>query len=178
MKRMLCACWLFILLGSAGLGCIDTAMAADEVRLNIVAFEKRDNTFQFDPIVIGTYSDLLRGIEGHADIVFLNRTPPIRDKDIINLQVDALRLVDNNLANGGLNCQFSFDNESDEGSAFYSVAGLCTLLYVEGKGTRKVRVPIKRVMLSEANYGNNVWLRIYENSQQGIVIYADVDPAK
>jgi len=154
-----------------------SALAADEVRLNIVAFKKHDANFQFDPIIVGSYSDLMQVMQKHADIIFLNRTPPIRDKDIINLQVDALRLVDNKLANGGLNCQFSFDNESDEDSQFYSVAGLCTILFAESKGTRTVRAPIKRTMLSEANYGNNVWLRIYENSEEGIVIFADVDPA-
>jgi len=153
------------------------AFAADEVRLNIVAFEKRDSSFQFDPIITGSYSDLMQSMQNNADIIFLNRTPPVRDKDIINLQVDALRLVGNNLANGGLNCQFSFDNESDEESQFYSVAGLCSILFAEGKGTRSVRAPIKRTMLSEANYGINVWLLLYENSEEGVAIYADVDPA-
>jgi len=154
-----------------------SAMAADEVRLNIVAFKKHDAEFQFDSIIVGNYSDLMQVMQGHADIIFLNRTPPVRDKDIINLQVDALRLVDNRLANGGLNCQFSFDNESDEESQFYSIAGLCTILMAEGKGTRSVRAPIRRTMLSEVNYGNNVWLRIYENRDEGVVIFADVDPA-
>lgn len=154
-----------------------SVLADEEVRLNIAAFEKRNAAFQFEPIITGNYSTLMRSMEGHADIVFLNRTPPVRDKDIVNLQVDALRLVDNSLANGGLNCQFSFDNESDEESQFYSVAGLCTILYAEGKGTRTVRAPIKRTMLSEANYGVNVWLLIYVNVKEGIAIYADVDPA-
>lgn len=153
------------------------ANAADEVRLNIVAFEKRDSSFQFDPIITGSYSDLMQLMQGNADIIFLNRTPPLLDKDIINLQVDAMRLVKNNLANGGLDCQFSFDNESDEDSQFYSVAGLCTILFAESKGTRIVRAPIKRTMLSEANYGINVWLLLYENSKEGVAIYADVDPA-
>lgn len=154
-----------------------SAFAADEVRLNIAAFEKRDASFQFEPIITGNYSTLMQSVEGHADIIFLNRTPPVRDKDIINLQVDALRIVDNKLANGGLNCQFSFDNESDEDSQFYSIAGLCTILYAEKLGTRTVRAPIKRTMLSEANYGVNVWLLIYQNVKEGIAIYADVDPA-
>lgn len=166
-----------LLMISLFLVCSSPAFAADEVRLNIVAFEKRDASFQFESIITGSYSELMQGMEGHADVIFLNRTPALRDKDIINLQVDALRMVDAHLANGGLNCQFSFDNESDDESQFYSVAGLCTILFAEKKGTRAVRAPIKRTMLSEANYGNNVWLLIYQNREEGIVIYADVDPA-
>jgi len=177
MKKMIELLMVFLLLGFMLPGLASPAFAADEVRLNIVAFEKRDSGFQFESIITGSYSELMRSMEGHADIVFLNRTPPLRDKDIINLQVDALRMVDTTLANGGLNCQFSFDNESDDDSQFYSVAGLCTILFAEGKGTRTVRAPIKRTMLSEANYGNNVWLLVYENREEGVVIYADVDPA-
>jgi len=153
-----------------------SVMAYDEVRLNIAAFEKRNATFEFDPIIMGKYSDLLASMESNADIIFLNRTPPIRDKDMINLQVDAMRMVKGVLSNGGLNCHFSFDNESDEESEFYSVAGLCTLLIAENGGTRKVRAPIKRVMLSDANYGNNIWMKVYEDKVNGIILYADVDP--
>jgi len=153
------------------------AQAADPVRLNITAFEKRTPSFVFDPIITGTYAELFATMSGKADVVFLTRTPALLDKDVINLQVDALRMASNSkLANEGLNCQFSFDNETDEDSQFYSVAGVCSLLHASDKGTETVRAFIKRVTLSEANYGNNVWLLIYEDKQRGIAIYADVDP--
>lgn len=150
---------------------------ADEfVRLNIVAFQKRNPAFEFESIITGTYAQLFEQMQGKSDVIFLNRTPVLQDKDVINLQLDALRMTQGQLANGGLNCQFSFDNESDEDSQFYSIAGMCTLMYAEATGTRKVRAYIKRTMLSDVSYGMNVWMKVYEDKQEGVVIYADVDP--
>ena len=153
------------------------AMADDMVRLNIAAFERRDASFQFDSIITGTYADLFNIMKNKADIVFLNRTPVLLNGDVINFQIDALRMASNQkLANAGVNCQFSFDNESDEDSEFYSIAGLCRLFEPTDIGTNKVKAVIKRTMLSDANYNMNVWMKIYENKEQGLALYADVDP--
>ncbi len=110
-------------------------------------------------------------------MILLNRTPALLNGDVINFQVDALRMASNQkLANGGVNCQFSFDNESDEDSEFYSIAGLCQMLEPTETGTNTIKAIIKRTMLSDANYNMNVWMKVYEDKQQGIAIYADVDP--
>jgi len=39
-----------------------------------------------------------------------------------------------------------------------------------------VRAIIKPTTLSEANYGVNAWISIYQDKETGIIIYADVDP--
>lgn len=153
------------------------ASADDLVRLNIVAFEKRDPNFAFDSIITGTYADLFQSMQSKADVIFLNRTPVLRHMDVVNLQLDAMRIVgDEKLANEGLNCQFSFNNQSDEDSQFYSLAGMCSILDASKKGTDKARFYIKRTMLSDVNYGNNAWMLIHEDKQRGVAVYADVDP--
>jgi len=53
---------------------------------------------------------------------------------------------------------------------------MCNLFYSYEGGTHKVRTIIKRVTLSEANYGVNAWISIYKDKKTGIIIYADVDP--
>jgi len=146
-------------------------------RLNIVAFKIRDKEFHFESLITGTYAQLFQEFEGKADVIFLNRTPVLQDGDVLNIQEDALRMADNNkLANDGLNCTFSFTNLSDSDSEFYAIAGMCNLFYSYEGGTHKVRTIIKRVTLSEANYGVNAWISIYEDKKTGIIIYADVDP--
>jgi len=164
---------LMMLASSAG---SNNAQADEMVRLNIAAFTKKEADFKFDPIISGTYAQLFEGMQTHADVIFLNRTPVLRDKDVVNLQEDALRMSQGELSNGGLNCQFSFDNESDDESQFYSIAGMCNLLFAEDSGTRSVRAYIKRTMLSDVNYGMNVWIKIYEDKETGLALYADVDP--
>ncbi len=148
----------------------------DAVRLNIAAFEIRDKDFKFESLITGTYAQLFQAFEGKADVIFLNRTPVIKDGDVLNFQQDALRMVGDNLANDGLNCTFSFSNLSDEDSQFYTISGLCNLMYSHEEGTRKVRTVVKRAILSEANYGVNAWISIYEDKEAGVILYADVDP--
>jgi len=157
-------------------GPVSIAHASELVRLNIAAFEKRDAAFEFESIITGTHAQMFEQMQGKSDVIFFNRTPVLMDKDVINLQLDALRMSKGALANGGLNCQFSFDNESDEDSQFYSIAGMCTLMHAEADGTRKVRAYVKRTMLSDVSYGMNVWMKVYEDKAEGIAIYADVDP--
>ena len=148
----------------------------ESVRLNIVAFEIRDKDFTFESLITGTYAQLFQEFEGKADVIFLNRTPVIRDGDVLNIQEDALRMVGDQLANDGLNCTFSFSNLSDSDSDFYTISGMCNLMYSYEGGTRKVRTIVKRAILSEANYGVNAWISIYEDKEAGVILYADVDP--
>ncbi|OIO66378.1 MAG: hypothetical protein CO186_06180 [Zetaproteobacteria bacterium CG_4_9_14_3_um_filter_49_83] len=152
-------------------------IADDMVRLNIAAFETRVAGFSFDAIITGTYADLFNNVKGKADIIYLTRTPVLLNGDVLNIQIDALRMASNNkLSNEGLNCQIIFDNQSDEASQFYSISGLCTMLEATDTGTNKIKAYIKRTMLSDANYNMNVWIKIYEDKVQGMAIYADVDP--
>ncbi len=32
-------------------------------------------------------------------------------------------------------------------------------------------------MLSDISYGMNIWMKVYEDSSEGLAIYVDVDPA-
>lgn len=154
----------------------DEGTLHDAVRLNIVAFEMRDKDFIFERLITGTYAQLFQTFEGKADVIFLNRTPVIKDGDVLNIQQDALRMAGDNLSNDGLNCTFSFNNLSDSSSEFYAISGMCNLMYSTDEGTRKVRTIVKRAILSEANYGVNAWISIYEDKEAGVILYADVDP--
>lgn len=153
----------------------DMAYAADRF-LNIAAFQKKDLAYEYDPLLSGNYTQLLSQLEKDNYLLFLNRTVKVQDRDVINLQSNVLRMRDSKLEDGGIDCRFSFDDESDAESAFYSLSGMCYIMQPNGKGeTIRSKVVIKRVMLSDPNYGVNVWLKLYEDKHSGIAIFADID---
>ncbi|MDQ6975098.1 MAG: hypothetical protein Q9M22_00880 [Mariprofundaceae bacterium] len=149
---------------------------ADETRyVNIAAFQMKDGNSE--SIFTGRYSELMKMMEDKkAILLFMLRTPSVKGEDIINFQSDVLHLTKKgNLANGGLNCQFSFDNESDEDSQFYSLSGICAVLTPSAKGTDKHRIIMKRVMLADILPTINVWTRLYHDPKTNVVFYVDMD---
>lgn len=150
--------------------------AAEARYINIAAFQMGEDKSS-DAIFTGKYSELMKLMEDKkAKLLFVLRTSSIEDQDIINFQSDILHLTKNGtLANGGLNCQFSFDNESDEDSQFYSLSGICTVLTPSPKGTDKYRIMMKRVMLSDILPTTNIWTRLYHDKKTNIVFYMDMD---
>ncbi len=149
---------------------------ASEVRyVNIAAFQMKDKNS--DSIFTGRYSELMKIMEDKkAILLFMLRTPSVKNQDIINFQSDVLHLTKKGgLSNGGLNCQFSFDNESDEDSQFYSLSGICAVLTNTAEGTDKYRIMMKRVMLSDILPTTNIWTRLYHDPKTNIVFYVDMD---
>jgi len=153
----------------------DMAHAADRF-LSIAAFQKKDLAYQYDPLLSGNYTQLLSQLEQDNYLLFLNRTVKVKDRDVINLQSDVLRMQNGQLANGGIDCHFSFDNETTADSSFYSLSGMCYIMHAtDGGGTERRSVLIKRTMLSDPDYGGNLWMKLYEDKETGIAIFADVD---
>ena len=144
--------------------------------VNLVAFQMDHKGASFDPILTGNLGELITSLEKDAHVLFSTRTANVVDRDVINLQTDVLRMTSENvLANGGLNCRFIFDDESDEDSAFYSISGICDQLVAAEEGTRKKQAIIKRTMLSDPSPLFNVWTRFYEDNASGMVFYVDID---
>lgn len=150
--------------------------SAEERFLNIAVFQKTSAAFEFDPLLVGTLGGLVSELERDATIVFVNRTESVQDRDVINIQSDVLRITkQGKLANGGLNCRFSYNNNSSDDSAFYSIRGMCDLMKADHTGTNKRKILMKRTMLSEPNTGSNLWMLFHEDRESGIAFYADMD---
>ncbi len=152
------------------------AQALESRHVNLVAFQADHSSVNFDSIITGNLGELITNLEKNAHVLFATRTAGVVDRDVINLQSDVLRMTDKNtLANGGLNCRFIFDDESDEDSAFYSISGICDQLVAGYEGTQKKHAVIKRTMLSDPSTTFNVWTKFYEDKVSGMVFYVDID---
>jgi len=115
-------------------------------------------------------------METSAHVVFATRTSKLQDRDVINLQADVMRLTkQGNLASGGLDCRFIFNDESDEDSAFLSISGMCDRLAANASGTDRKKIIIKRKMLSDPSAVFNVWLKLYDDPTTGLAVYTDID---
>jgi len=158
-------------------GTTPDARAADEAHyINLVAFQADKPNFNYEGIFNGNLGQLITSVESHAHVVFATRTSSLQDRDIINLQADVMRITkQGNLASGGLDCQFIFNDESDEDSAFFSISGMCDRLAANATGTDRKKIIIKRKMLSDPSRIFNVWLKLYEDPATGLAVYTDID---
>jgi len=150
---------------------------ASEVRqVNLVAFQKDHANAQFESLFTGSLGALISSVEQDAHVLVALRTPEVKDRDIINIQSDVLRMAAaNKLANSGLNCRFFFNDESDEDSLFYSISGVCDILSSDKTGTQKQQFLVKRTMLSDPSKVFNIWTKFHEDNQLGLVFYVDID---
>ena len=153
------------------------AQAADEAHyINLVAFQADKQSFNYEGIFNGNLGQLITSVETHAHVVFATRTSTLQDRDIINLQADVMRITkQGNLASGGLDCRFIFNDESDEDSAFFSISGMCDRLAANTMGTDRKKIIIKRKMLSDPSRIFNVWLKLYDDPATGLAVYTDID---
>ncbi|OIP99210.1 MAG: hypothetical protein AUK35_07870 [Zetaproteobacteria bacterium CG2_30_46_52] len=166
-------------------GCLltmsSTSLATNTERhVNLVALQADDvsafKAANFDSIITGNLGALITSFEKQTHVMFSTRTAGLLDRDVINVQTDVLRLAsDNTLANGGFNCRLIFDDESDEDSAFYSISGICDQLVASASGTTKKQTIIKRTMLSDPSEAFNVWSKLYEDKETGLIFYVDID---
>ncbi|WP_038247628.1 hypothetical protein [Ghiorsea bivora] len=150
---------------------------ADTIRqVNLVAFQKDHKNANFEGLFTGSLSALISSVEKDAHVMVALRTPKVKDRDIINVQSDVLRMTsENKLANSGLNCRFFFNDESDEDSLFFSISGVCDVLDSDAAGTHKKQFLVKRTMLSDPSKVFNVWTKFHEDKDLGLVFYVDID---
>ena len=151
--------------------------AQDQRFLNLVAFQAKQANVVYESIFTGELGELITSVENQgAKVVFATHTTALQARDIINLQVDVMRMTKaNTLANSGLNCRFMFGDESDEDSYFYSVSGICDRLLANETGTEREKIMVKRKMLSDPSTVFNVWMKFYEDTKTGVAFYVDID---
>lgn len=165
---------LFLLLF---IGIIPRAHAEEQAHyVSLVAFQADTIGFKYESIFNGNLGQLITSVEKDAHVVLATRTSRLKNRDVINLQADVMRMTtENNLASGGLDCRFIFDDESDEDSAFFSISGICDRLAANENGTNRKKIIIKRKMLSDPSTVFNVWLKLYEDPVTGLAFYTDID---
>ncbi len=145
-------------------------------QVNFVAFQKDHKNTNFEGIFTGSLGALISSVEKDAHVIVALRTPEVKDRDIINVQSDVLRMTSQNkLANSGVNCRFFFNDDSDEDSLFYSISGVCDMLDSGVNGTRKKQFLVKRTMLSDPSKVFNIWTKFHEDKDLGLVFYVDID---
>lgn len=156
-----------------------TAQGGEPRHVNFAAFQKQAPNFQFDPIVMGKFSDFISAMNG-AQILLLSHTADAIDGDVINIQTDVLRDEGNGkLGDFGINCQMSFKDESTKEYTSYATGGLCHLIQM-GLGKKKTNLTaiIPVASLPDTAQGVDAWVELYEDEKTGIAFYANVGKAE
>jgi len=154
------------------------SVQANEVKhsMNIVVFQTNVAGFKYESIINGSLGKLITSMQAHTQVIFATHTATLKNRDVINLQTDVMHMTANgDLASGGLDCRFIFNDESDEDSAFFSISGICDRLTATAQGTTRQQAVIPRKMLSDPSPSFNVWLKLYDDPNTGMAVYTDID---
>lgn len=149
------------------------AEANDFRSVNIAVFQKESASFEFDPIVVGSFKDFIGVMQG-SQVILISHTADAKNGDVINIQQDVLREHGGKFSDAGINCQFSFNSETDGETPTFLIAGLCHILGVDGTDVKDFISP---TMLPDASQGEDAWVELYENEKTGIAFYANVGKA-
>ncbi|MDX8393994.1 MAG: hypothetical protein R8K21_05330 [Mariprofundales bacterium] len=150
--------------------------AAADRHINVAAFQRLATTpnFEFDPIVLGKFSSFISAMEDGSQVLFLAHTANLNDGDVISLQLDALGEVDGaSIADHGINCTFSFHDESDSDTTMYNIGGMCHILMLGAGGGKKIRAIIPVSTLPDTSQGVDAWVQIHEDEETGTAFYAN-----
>jgi len=161
-----------LLLGMFGFSAQEV-QAKDSKHVNFAAFQKLDPKFEFDPIVLGKFSDFIAAMDG-AQVLILSHTADSVHGDVINIQQDVLRQSAEGLGDVGINCQLSFLAEGMGSSTVYELGGLCRILDVGNGKTSKLLAVIPMAGLPDTTQGVDAWVLLYEDTVSGIAFYATV----
>jgi len=145
--------------------------------VNIAAFQKVQADYEFEAIVMGKFSSFIAEMEQGSEILFLNHTSNIQGSDVITFNADVLRETPNSSADfgdQGFNCSFSFHDESTQDNTDYSLGGLCSMILND----KKQQYIITDASLPDTSQGENVWVMIYEDEENGIAFYGNVSADK
>jgi len=147
---------------------------AGEVRnVNFAAFQKADNSFEFEPIVEGKFSDFIEAMKG-SQILALAHSADAKDGDVITMQTSVLRDHSGDLGDYGLDCQLSFKDESEGEDSSYLLGGICRVTQVgRGKNIRQVLI-IPHTNIPDTSHGFEGWFMLDEDEGTGVAFYANV----
>lgn len=149
------------------------SVAGDARNVNFAAFQKVDPNFEFDPIVLGKFSDFISVMDG-AQILILSHTASSINNDVINIQQDVLRQGKEGLGDVGINCQLSYLDESTAENTSYEIGGFCKILDVGDGRENKLTAIIPMAGLPDTAQGVDAWVMLYEDEASGIAFYANV----
>jgi len=145
--------------------------AAGEIRnINFAVFQKVDDGFEFDPIVLGKFSDFIEVMKG-SQILLLSHTKDSIDGDVINLQQDVLRESSEGLNDIGISCSLTFLDSSEEDNLSFEIGGMCKIL---DSLNENVTAIIPMASLPDTDQGVEAWVELFEDEASGTAFYANV----
>ncbi len=145
---------------------------ATEIRnINFAVFQKVSDSFEFDPIVMGKFSDFIDVMEG-SQILLLSHTRNSITEDVINLQQDVLRESSEGLNDIGISCSLTFlETSEDDDDLSFELGGMCKIL---DSLNENVTAIIPMASLPDTDQGMEAWVELYEDEASGIAFYANV----
>jgi len=151
------------------------AQAAGTTHVNVAVFHKTVADYEFKVSVMGKFSDFIAEMEKGSQIIFLNQTSGIKNNDVITLNVDVLSEDHSDgFKDNGVNCSFSFKDDSTADNTAYAIGGLCTILLNDHGVREKIKAIIPSDYLPDTSQGVDVWMMIYEDKKTGTAFYANV----
>ncbi len=145
---------------------------ATEIRnINFAVLQKVSDGFEFEPIVLGKFSDFINVMEG-SQLLLLSHTRNSITEDVINLQQDVLRESSEGLNDIGISCSLSFlETSEDENNLSFEIGGLCKIL---DSLNENISAIIPMASLPDSDQGIEAWVELYEDEESGTAFYANV----
>jgi len=145
--------------------------SAQELRnINFAIFQKVDDSFEFDPIVLGKFSSFIEAMRG-SQVLLLSHTRNAIDGDVINIQQDVLRESSEGLNDQGINCSMTFRDHSTVENTDFELGGMCRLL--DSLNSNMLAI-IPMASLPDTEQGIEAWVEVYEDEASGVAFYANV----
>ena len=144
--------------------------AAELRHVNVAVFQKVDDNFEFEAIVLGKFSSFITAMKG-SQVLLLSHTRNAVDGDVINIQQDVLRDSSEGLNDIGINCHLTFRDHSTDDDTSFELGGLCKML---DSLNSNVTAIIPMTSLPDTEQGIDAWVEVYEDKASGIAFYANV----
>ena len=144
--------------------------AAEIRNINFAIFQKVDDNFEFEAIVLGKFSSFITAMKG-SQVLLLSHTRSSVDGDVINIQQDVLRDSSEGLNDIGINCSLSFRDHSTDDNTDFELGGLCKILDTLNANVTAV-IPMSS--LPDTEQGIDAWVELYEDKANGVAFYANV----
>ncbi|MDQ6962406.1 MAG: hypothetical protein Q9M28_07730 [Mariprofundaceae bacterium] len=168
-KIILCAILSFFFL--------NTAYAGETRNINFAAFQKADKAFEYEPIVLGAFSDFISAMKG-SQVLVLAHTADAIDGDVMAVHMDVLRDEKGKFGDFGINCEMIFKDDSTATNPSYMIGGLCKIIRIGRGQDLKLSAIIPQMDVPDTAQGIDAWVMLYEDKQTGIAFYANVSASK
>ena len=154
-----------------------SAQADDTRSINFVIFQKSTPSYEYDPIMFGSFSQFVKAMHG-SQLLLLTHSSSSRNGDVLNLQQDVLREQhDGHMSDVGINCQLSFHySPTAAGDTEYTLGGSCQIMQTHSSSGHGevLQAKIPTTDLPDMVQGDDVWIEVYEDAKSGVAFYANV----